>query len=77
MRIVLTHTIDPWGGVKPFLLLKVHMLQIKFKGMEHKATCKRIFCPNTQPQLLRMGQKVKLFGCQRRDINSTNLTSEF
>ena len=51
------------------------MLQIEFKGMEHKAPYKRIFCPNTQPQLPRLGQKVKLFACQRRDINSTNLTS--
>ena len=51
-----THTIDPGVGVKPFLLLKVDMLQIKLMGMEHKAPCKCIFRTNTQPQLPRLGQ---------------------
>ena len=31
---VLIHTLDLWGGVKTFLL-KVAMLHIKVKGMEH------------------------------------------
>ena len=30
------HTRDPWGGVKPFLFLKVVMLHIKLKGIEHR-----------------------------------------
>ena len=72
---VLTHTPLTPGVGSNLLLLKVDMLQIKFKEMEHKAQCERIFCPNTQPQLPRLGQKVKLFVCQRRNINSKNLTS--
>ena len=31
-------------------LLKVVMLHIKLKGIEHKAPCKHLFCPCTCPQ---------------------------
>ena len=36
--------------VKTFFLLKVVMLYIKSKGMEHRAPCKHKFCPYTHPQ---------------------------
>ena len=41
---VITHTLNHWGGVKHFFL-KVVMLFIKLKEMEHRAPCKHIFCP--------------------------------
>ena len=31
------HTLDPGGGVKLYLFLKVVMLHIKLKGIEHRA----------------------------------------
>ena len=36
--------------VKTFFLLKVVMLHIKFKGMDHRAPCKHIVCPFTHTQ---------------------------
>ena len=60
---VLTNTLNPdgvkrskhfetWGEVKRsnIVLLKVVMLHIKLKGMEHRVPCKHIVCPNTYPQ---------------------------
>ena len=44
--------IGPRGGVKKLthVFLKVVLLHIKLKGMEHRAQCKHIFCHNTHPQ---------------------------
>ena len=48
---VLTHTLAPGVGSKVKKnSLKEVMLQIKLKGMEHRAPCKHIFCPYTHPQ---------------------------
>ena len=46
------HTFStPGGGVEgQNFFLKVVMLHIKFKGMEHRAPCKHTFCPYTRPQ---------------------------
>ena len=56
---VLTHILDPWGGVKGqhIILMKIVMLLIKSVGMEPRATCKHIFCPYTQPRFPRLGSK--------------------
>ena len=40
-----------WERVKIYFFLKVVMLHIKLKGMEHRAPCKHIFCPYTHAQL--------------------------
>ena len=45
--------------VKTYFFLKVVMLHIKLKGMEHRAPCKHIFCPYTHPRPLGWGQRVK------------------
>ena len=45
--------------VKTFFFLKVVMLHIKFKGMEHRTPCKNIFCPYTQPRPLGWGKMSK------------------
>ena len=59
---VLTHTLDPGVESKQLILLKVVMLHIRLKGMEHhRAPCKHIFCPNTHPRPLWWDQKVKIF----------------
>ena len=51
-----------WGQkVKTFFLLKVVMLRIKLKGMDHKAPCKNIFCPYTHPWSLGWDQKIKTY----------------
>ena len=34
-------------------------MHIQFEGMEHRAPCKHIFCPNIHPRSLGLGQKVK------------------
>ena len=54
---------NPWVGqkVKTCIFLKVVLLHIKLKRMEHRASCKRIFCPYTHPQHLGWGQMVKTF----------------
>ena len=59
---VLTHTLDPWGGIKGknSFFLDV-MLYIKLKHMEHRAPCKYIFCPYTNPQPQIGVKKVKTF----------------
>ena len=36
--------------VETFFLLKVVMLHMKLKGIEHRAPCKHTFCPYTHPQ---------------------------
>ena len=41
--------------------LKVVVLYIKLKRMEHRAKCKHIFCPYMYPRPLGWGQKVKTF----------------
>ena len=42
---------NPLGGVKgQNIFFKVVMLSIKLKGMEHRASCKHIFCPYTHSQ---------------------------
>ena len=61
--IYFTHPQSP-DGVKRstrFFFLKVVMLHIKSKGMNHRAPWKHIFCLYTQPQTLGSGQKVKTF----------------
>ena len=50
----------PGVGSNIFFFLKVVMLLIKLKGMEHRAPCKHIFCPYT-PSTRGLGQKVKTF----------------
>ena len=41
---VLTHTIDPWCGVKgQNFFLKVVLMHIKLKGMQHRALLNRKF----------------------------------
>ena len=51
-----------WGqNVKPFVFLKVVMLNFKLKGMERRAPRKQIFCPYSHPRPLGWGQKVKYF----------------
>ena len=49
---ILTHILDPWGGVKAqnIFFLKVVMLFIKLKGTEHRTPLMHIFCPYTHPQ---------------------------
>ena len=42
-----THTLHPCGGVKGHI------------GMEHRALCKHILCPNTHPRPQVWGQKIK------------------
>ena len=58
------HIINRWGEEvkrsKDFFL-KVVMLYIKLKRMEHRAKCKYIFCPYMYPWPLGLGQKVKTF----------------
>ena len=51
-HILSFHTLDPWVRIKGqnIFSLKVVMLHIKLKGMEHRAPCKHIICPYTQPQ---------------------------
>ena len=44
--------------------LKVVMLHIKLKGMEHRAPCKYILCPYTHPCPVGSGQKAKTFFSQ-------------
>ena len=60
---VLTHTLDPWGGVKDqtIFFLKVVMLHIKISGMELEAPYKHINCPYTHHRPMCWGQKVKTF----------------
>ena len=68
---VLTHTLDPWGGVKDdpwegskvktIIFLKVIMLHIKLIGMESRATHNHIFCPYTHPLSLGLGQKINIY----------------
>ena len=41
--------------------LKVIMLHIKIKGIEHRAPCKHIFCLYTHPWPLGWDQKVKTY----------------
>ena len=48
------------SNVNFFLILIVVMLYIKLKEMEHRAPCKHIFCPYTQPQS-QIGSKVQTF----------------
>ena len=43
-------TLDSAGGVKTFFL-KVVILHIKLKGMEHRTPCKQIVCPYTHGQM--------------------------
>ena len=47
--------------VKTFFLLKVVMLHIKLKGMEHRAPFKHIFCPYTHPQPPDVVKRLKHF----------------
>ena len=59
---VLTLTLGPWVGSKcQNIFSEVVMLHIKFKGMEHRAPCKHISCPNTHPRPLGCGQNSKTF----------------
>ena len=61
---LLTHTRDPWGGVKgqTIFTLKVVMLHIKLEGgMEHRALYKHMFCPYTHPRPPVVGLKSKHF----------------
>ena len=41
--------------------LKVVIVRIKLKGMEHRARCKHVFCHYTHPRPLGFGQNVKIF----------------
>ena len=50
-----------WGQNCFFFFLKVVMLHIKLKRVEHRTPCKHIFCPYAHPRLLGLGQKVKTF----------------
>ena len=48
-----------WGQkVKLYLLLKVVMLHIQLKGIEHRAPWKQVCCHYTHQQPLGLGQKV-------------------
>ena len=54
-HILSLHTLSTPGvgsKVKTFFILKVVMLHIKLKGMEHRAPCKHIFYSYTHPQPL-------------------------
>ena len=57
---VLTHAVDPWGGVNSQKSLKSVMLHIKIKRMEHRAPSKHVFClaPGVE-------SKTKLFFSER------------
>ena len=54
-------TLKVGSKVKTCFFLKIVMLHIKLKGMEHRAPCKHIFYPYTQPVSLGWGQMVKIF----------------
>ena len=59
-----------WGVKRSkqiFFSLKVVMLHIKLKGMEHRAPCKHIFCAYTHPWSMGWGQKVKTFFSENSD----------
>ena len=62
-HILSLHTLDPWGGVKGQnnFFLKVVILHIKLKGMEHRAPCKHIFCPLTHTLDPGVESKIKTF----------------
>ena len=56
-----THT-APEGSQKfNTFFLKIVMLHIKLKGMEHRTPRKHIFCPYTHSRPLGWSQKVKAF----------------
>ena len=51
-----------WGQRSKDLFLKEVILHIKSMRMEHRALCKQIFCPYTQPRPLAWGHKaIKFF----------------
>ena len=54
-------TPDEGSKGKNIFFLKVVMLHIKLKGMEHRGPYKHIFCPYTHPRPLGRRQKVKIF----------------
>ena len=56
-----SHTLGPGVGSEGHFLLKVVLLHIKLKGLEHRAPCKNILCPYTHPQALGCGQNVMKF----------------
>ena len=57
---VLTRSLR-WGQKVKTFFLKIVMLHIKLKGLELRAPCKHIFCPNTHPRPVGSVQKVKTF----------------
>ena len=59
---VFKHTLSPlaWDKRSKHFFLKVVMLHIKLKGMEHRAPCKRIFRPYTYFWSLGKGKMSKL-----------------
>ena len=46
----LTHTPGVESKSQNIFFLKVVMLYMKLKGLEHVAPCKHIFCPYTHPR---------------------------
>ena len=59
-HILSSHTYPLWLGqkVKTFFL-KVVMLHIKLKGMEHRSPCNHMLCPNTHPRSLEWVKRSK------------------
>ena len=55
------HIFDSRDGLKSIFFLKVVMLNIKLKGMQHRSPHKHLFCPFTHSQPPGVGQKVKTF----------------
>ena len=56
-----TSTPGVGSKVKTCFFLKVVMLLTTFIELKHGTSCKHIFCPNTHPQPLGLGQKIKIF----------------
>ena len=60
------HTVYPYTHPQPYEVkrlnnLKVVIVHIKSKGIEHRAPCKYIFCPNTHPRALGGVKRSKYF----------------